>query len=126
MYEPTPPGFHLRSNPHGLELMLYASVLSGSMCSDRTSHAANAVLTHTLKRAMEQPILATLRKVVNGYAALELSEVPSRDGKPNILQLKSSRLSGILPLRYTDSKASMLYKEATGFDQDDSIEVYII
>ncbi|GLA57522.1 hypothetical protein AtubIFM55763_000891 [Aspergillus tubingensis] len=126
LYEPTPPGLHLRSNPRGLELMPYGSALSESMCLDRTSHAANAVLMHTLKRAMEQPILATLRKVVNGYAALELSEVPSRDGKPNILQLKSSRLSGILPLRYTDSKASMLYKEATGFDQDDSIEVYII
>ncbi|GLB23292.1 meiosis-specific transcription factor ndt80 [Aspergillus tubingensis] len=126
LYEPTPPGFHLRSNPRGLELMPYGSALSESMCLDRTSHAANAVLMHTLKRAMEQPILATLRKVVNGYAALELSEVPSRDGKPNILQLKSSRLSGILPLRYTDFKASMLYKEATGFDQDDSIEVYII
>ncbi|XRM43513.1 hypothetical protein ABZX51_006686 [Aspergillus tubingensis] len=126
LYEPTPPGLHLRSNPRGLELMPYGSALSESMCLDRTSHAANAVLMHTLKRAMEQPILATLRKVVNGYAALELSEVPSRDGKPNILQLKSSRLSGILPLRYTDSKASMLYKESTGFDQDDSIEVYII
>lgn len=106
--------------------MPYGSALSESMCLDRTSHAANAVLMHTLKRAMEQPILATLRKVVNGYAALELSEVPSRDGKPNILQLKSSRLSGILPLRYTDSKASMLYKEATGYDQHGSIEVYII